>query len=301
MEMNKRGQLFTVFAIVILGLMFLVAEVSTDVHERTTIKSRISTMNSYIDSFEKNLERQVYIVGYRTIFLAGVDIASTGEYINVSEFFSEAFFNGTIRGTPHDFLSGVTYSNITDAINEKSEKMNLNVSLTNPEIEVYQEDPWNIKVKLSTDLVMEDIGGLAKWDKRQEVVATIQISQFEDPLYTIESFSKISRKINQSPYEGNFTSGNLNDHILSGYYISSPLAPSFLNRMEGNFSADENGIESFVILPELSSQGLQTKTKSHVDFIYFSTDNPTYYTVGGTPSWFRIDNSSGRMNYYDIS
>ena len=65
----------------------------------------------------------------------------------------------------------------------------------------------------------------------------------------------------------------------------------FLKRLQGDLTADENGIESFVNSNKLSTQGLPVYDKSKIDHIYFSSLNPNNCYVAGMPSWFRIDDT----------
>ena len=60
-------------------------------------------------------------------------------------------------------------------------------------------------------------------------------------------------------------------------------------RMEGNLSNSTFGIESLVNLAELQAQGLVTKDKSIVDYIYFGNQNPASYRINKTPEWFKLD------------
>ncbi len=302
---NKKSQLFTVLVILLISLMFVSFEVFSFIYERNTVKARVDTMDNFLFSVEKNLERQMYISGFRILFLAGEHITSTGSYIDVDDFFNEAFFNGTVGGNSSDIMNGATYDDLIDSINQKAKKINVNITLSNSSIAVAQEGPWAVNFSLISDFVMKDKEGLAKWEKKQVISAIIPISNFEDPLYTVNTYAKVSVKIAQTPYEGNYTNGsdvtNLFSHVDSNYYAANPSAPSFLKRLEGNLSADANGIESFVKIPDLSKQGLPTSTKSNIDYVYFSSNNPTFYSVSGMPSWFRIDGQDGHLEKYNVS
>lgn len=306
LQKNKKAQIFTVFAIVLIILIFVSFGVYSEIYKRGKVKTRISTMESFISSIEKNLERQTYIAGYRIFFLAGVHMTSSGKYIDVDEFFNEAFFNGTINGTENEFLAGVNYPDLMESLTEKSDKISVIITLTNPTIEIEQEDPWNVRFTLTSDLVVEDKAGLASWTRQQVISSVIPIEGFEDPLFAIKTYTKVPRKIVRTPYESNYVtaggdSTNLQNHISGKYYAANPNAPSFLNRLEGNFSSDINGIESFVVIPDLSLQGLQTYEKSCVDYIYFSSSNPSYSSVSTLPSWFRIDDENNRRDFYNIT
>ncbi|MBI3622877.1 hypothetical protein HY212_02240 [Candidatus Pacearchaeota archaeon] len=293
---SKRSQIFTVLAILLIILMFVSFEVFSLLHERQAIRARVSSMESFLNSIEANLQRQMYISGFRIIFLAGSEITSKGKYINVNNFFNEAFFNGTVNGQANQsILLGATYNDIINSINSKAQKINVVINLTNSYITISQDDPWNVKFTLVSNFTMEDKSGLARWDKQQSISAYIPVEGFEDPIFTIKSGAKISRKINKTIYEGNYVSGNdfsnLSDHLNKGYYAADSNSSSFLNRLEGKSSADPNGIESFVNTPEFSAQGLTVQDKSVVDHIYFSSSNPPASTVAGMPAWFKIDDN----------
>ena len=88
---NKRAQVFTLVAIILIGLVFVSFEIFSIVKERDSIETRISTMDSCLFSVEKNFEREMYISGFRAIFLAEDQITKNGNYINVDHFFNEAF------------------------------------------------------------------------------------------------------------------------------------------------------------------------------------------------------------------
>jgi len=298
--MHKRGQVFTVLAIVIILLMFVSFEIFSIIHERQAIRTRVSTMDSFLHSIEKNLERQMYISGFRILFLAENEITTSAEYIDVEEFFNEGFFNGTVNGIPNDILIGATYEDLINSVNDKANKINAEVKMSDYVFEIGQDDPWHVKFSISFDFVMSDLQDLAKWEKTQNITAFIPIAGFQDPIYILNTGAQVSRTINQTIYEGNYVNAgdvtNLSLHVEKGYYAANSNAPSFLNRLEGNFTGDVNGIESFVKIPELPGS---VETKTCIDYFYFSSSNPSASTVTGMPSWFRIDD--GHKIKYQIS
>jgi len=300
---NKKAQMFTLIAILLLSLLLISFEVYSMVNQRESIQTRISSMNNYLFSVEKNLQRQMYISGFRIIFLAEDQITKTGDYIDVNSFFNEAFFNGTVAGTPNSIMVGATYNDLINSINQKAEKINVNVVMINPSLVISQDDPWNIKLTLVSNFVIEDKSNLARWEKQQITSEYIPIEKFEDPLFIVNTNAKILRKINRTIYQGIYAENtsviNLLDHLNKGYYAANPSAPSFLKRLAGNFSPDSNGIESFVNIPQLSQQGVPTPDKSCVDYIYFSGISPEYQAVSGMPEWFRLD--TNHLAFYNVS
>jgi len=295
-RLNKRAQIFTLIGIALTLLFFVTYSIYSILNERTPIKTRINTMDSFLFSIEKNLERQLYISGFRTIFLAEDYIGRTGNTItNFSELFEEAINNGTIYGEESSFLQGTTITEIQENIMEKAGKMNLEINFSNSVVKVKQEDPWSVSFYLNFTLNLTDKSGMAYWYKNETIRAEVSIMGFEDPLFLINTQGKVSRKINKTIYEGNYVEGsdvtNLTYHLEEGYYAANPNAPSFIKRLEGKVEGDENGIESFVYIPDLSQQGIPIKEKSLIDYVYFSSSNPASYKVSGMPSWFRIDSS----------
>jgi len=293
--MNKKAQIYTIMAIVLIGLVFVSFEVFSSINQRQEIKTRISTMENFLSAIEENFERQVFISGFRTIFLAENEITTKGTYIsNVDNFFEEAFFNGTVDGVSQEILLGATYNDMITSINEKAAKINVDITFDDPVISVSQQDPWNVRYSLVTNFTMTDKSNLAKWEKQQEITAYIPIEGFEDPIYIVNTNGLVPVKINRTSFT-EFVQGsdisNLLTHVTQGYYIASSDAPNFLDRLQGNLNSDTNGIESLVYLPSLSTQGISVSDKSAVDHIYFSASNPTSSTVTGMPSWFKIDTS----------
>ena len=299
---NKKGMLFTLIAIALLSLFLISYTLLHVINTRGSVTRRIGSMNNFVSLVEQDLPRQLYASGFRVIFLFNKRITDTGNYLtDFNSTFAECFFNGTIYGEEQALMLGVRFSEIEDALNEKARNVNVFVNLSNPELWVYQEDPWRIKVVLNTDLHIEDEGNLASWDRNATFEAYIPIDSFEDPLYVVSTNGLVTNKINQTIYS-DFVNGtdvsNLKDHVENSYYIASTKAPSFIDRLQGISSADENGIESLVYIPRLNSQGITPKQKTVVDYIYFSSNNPTSYQISGMPSWFRIDNE--HLNDYEV-
>ena len=199
-------------------------------------------------------------------------------------------------------MSGVKFSDIQNLLNARASEINADGSLINPVLTVTQEDPWSVKVNLTAELTIHDKTNLALWNKTLTTLSYISIENFEDPVYVLKTNGKVTNKINKTIY-GVFVSGtdvtNLTSHLENSYYIASPLAPSFLYRLQGNMSASENGIESLVYLPKLLQQGITPKDKTDVDYIYFSSDTPTSHHIAGMPSWFRVD--AAHLATYQVS
>jgi len=291
---NKKGMFFTVMTLAILSLFIVSLGISSYVKDRTPLNSRIETMNNFVFSVEKDFPRKLYLSGFRTIFLMGKGVAETGDYFSDFEStFEDIFYNGTLNGVnysePNEIMYKSTYQGIINSLSDKAKKINMNLSFENPILTIGQEDPWNVKISLEGDLSIQDLGNLASWNKFSVFEAYIPITNFDDPLYLVETNGLVTNKINKTIYNIPVPLSDLSNHAGGKYYINSTISPSFINRFEGNKGANENGIESLVYLPDLSTQGISVKDKSVVDYIYFSTNNPSTSNIAGMPAWFKLD------------
>jgi len=296
---DKRGIFFTSLVIVILILFIGTYTLQTEFKTRKDIQNRVSTMNNFLFSVEQDIPRQLHASGFRIIFLFEKRIAERGEFItNFDSTFAELFFNGTMYGEVNDeintLMNGAKFSDILTSTQDKLSKINVDIELTSPRINVSQVDPWNVKVTLTAGLVMKDKGDIALWDKTLISTTYISIAGFDDPLYTKNTGGMLLNKINQSIYSNFSNAGQLLNEVNNAYYRSSTAGPSFLDRLQGNTGADVNGIESLVNIPELSGA---TSGISIVDYHYFG-DQASGSPVAGMPSWFLID--SGNSGVYSF-
>lgn len=300
---NKKGMFFTIMAIALIMLFLIFYAYQSTFENPRIINKRISTMNNFVFSMDKDISRQVYITGYRAIFVFEKRIADEGNYISdINSSFNELFFNGSLKGLEESTMIGATSDDMASSIQNLGREINLNVVFNPKSIRMVQEDPWKVKIIFNTDLYIEDAGHLASWNKSGEYYAYIPINSFEDPLYAVSTSGLIVHKINQTIYNplvnGNNVA-NLSLHNKQGLYIASNLAPSFLDRLEGKSNPSEFGIESLVYLPELSAQGIIVEQKSCVDYIYFSNQNPSSNKIQGMPGWFSLD--SAHLNLYNAT
>ena len=299
---NKKA-FFTITAIMLLSLFLISFGTYSVIKDRTSLTKRVNTLNNFVNSIEEDIPRQIYASGFRIIFLMESKIVENGTYIaNFNSSFREAFFNGTLNGQQQSLMTGVTFDDIENSLNSQAGKINANVELSNPVVSVEQDGPWNIKVSLTVNLSINDEGNVASWQKEETYETLISVENFEDPLYVVNTNGLVSNHINQTVYEP-FVSGsdvsNLEDHVEDSYYISSALAPSFIDRLQGLTTPSPDGIESLVYLPKLSNAGISVKDKSCVDYIYFSSDNPAAHSIQGMPYWFKLDDN--HLDIYGVS
>lgn len=292
---NKKGILFTVVVIAITFLFLIFYLSKFTLNETRLVNKRINTLDTYVFSTEQDLNRQVYIFGYRSLLIFEKKVMEKGEYVsNLTLHLNELFYNATYDSEIQELMVGANADAIRSTMEENGRRINIIPTFTPIELKFYQVDPWNVKIELIANLFVKDEGDLASWNKTATYTGLIPIYSFHDPLLIVSTKGTIIHNINQTPYatfiEGGDTS-NLLDHVSNGYYLASNEAPDYLGRLSGNSSSSPFGIESLVYLPELSSQGIIAEQKSVVDHVYYSTNNPLYSSVSGMPSWFYLDSA----------
>ena len=67
--MNKKAMIFTLLAIALLSLFLASYGYYSISGDRISINKRIGTMNNFVFSIEENLPRQLFISGFRIIFI----------------------------------------------------------------------------------------------------------------------------------------------------------------------------------------------------------------------------------------
>ncbi len=310
MALDKKGVFFTFTAFIFISLLIYSISIGSNYELREksfAVEIRIDTMNNFISDIEEDMERGAYIAGFRSFIELEEYITSTGEYIiDLESKFNELFINGTINNSNSSILANNTFTDWVRKIEVEAEKIDIVVNFSINSLDLLQDDPWKARIDINITTHLFDKQDSSRWDKEKVFITYVDIDGLGDPIYLLETNGFVEnrvRKSNLSYFVNGTDISNLLNHTYEGDYVAFNGAPSYLMRLEGNFSSSEYGIESLVDIDELSSKGVSTKDKSIVDYIYFGISNPAKYSVSGAPSWFKLDNSSnmdGNKTHLDL-
>lgn len=289
MEMNKRAVFFTFIALFVIILVVAVVTTRDTYRYRersNAISSRVRTMNNFIQDFEEDLERELFIGGYRALISMNSYVRQIQDYVtDIDDTFTEILVNGTADDgnitmtLMKQETQGADINSWVARVNEEAAKMNIRTSVKVNKVTIQHVTPWVVEVKLNATVNISDVKGLASWVFDKGYEQQFSIVGFEDPLYTVETADKVTNLINITPnmtfVDSNNDTGVLEEHLLKSYYINNIDAPSFLMRFEGDFSASPFGIESMVNVEELFEQGLFVKNRSVIDYLYFGNSSST--------------------------
>lgn len=285
-----RAVAYTFIAIILSTIVFSFA-ITIQGADRTSRNaiSIVQSMNSAIDAFEEDLERGLFIASYRTTIGQIEKVTLTGEYLtdrNAS--FSEGMLNRTIEGINVSALNGsglIDWLERTEAI-YASRGYHFEYEIRS--LEQHQTDPWQITVSLVLDYNLSDSRQERRFVRSSPVEVRIPVVGLEDPAYYIASLGRISNIV-ESTNETDLPT-LINYSMTNSRYVASTKSPSFLMRLEGNFSASEHGIESIVNGQRFLLQGIGGLLgKSSIDTLAFSEIPHTPHCISGAPSWFRLD------------
>ncbi len=275
MVLNKKGVLMTMTAIIIGGVLItffsIWQEPSLD-EEYFSINTHISRTNDFLNNVESFIERRFVYEGWKAL-------NKTAEHVSDQSYvddFGEELKNCLMEETSY------CGSSLNSSLKEWDEfvfdGLGIPLNTTVLDMEVYQDNPWYISINSTFNFYVSD--PYATWNVTESLEVLIPIEGLNDPVYTMNNENSIiSSRYDLNFYTegGNFTKREFISRLSTIHrelkekedeglrlYIAYPNAPSFLQRMEGNNSPDENGIVSLI----------RTENYSSMDFIHFSQDCP---------------------------
>jgi len=297
---GKRGIVFTMAAMLLLGLMVTIAIPTASINRQKSqfiVGNRLQSMNTFIQNIKRDASIAIYTSGFRGIIGLIEEITDTGEYIDdVDVAVKELMLNGTLNGSVMFIMTNNTLYNWSTKMQQQAKTIGIDLNITIEDVNVYQEDPWHVMIEGEFRCFMNDRKGLASWNFTFKTIAEIPIEGLNDPIYIVETGNQMNRDIFRSAHIDNFTDGvdttNLQEHIIRGWYTEFEDAPNFVMRLEGDLTSDENGIESLVDKINLSMFMAVDFDKTSVDYIYFSANDPVAYNFDFMPAMFALDNIS---------
>jgi len=312
---NKKGMFYLLLASILIMVMiyiFIAYKEYRYTDRQKVVETRLRTINDFIKSIDTDSDRVIYISGFRALIAMEDYVARSGQYFNnrshMEESFRLAFYNGTVNGTQVDVLVNASYKDYLDKLRVIAGRIGLDIDINVTGITLYHQSPWSVTVNVTTLVNITDRKGLANWHFPKIYHAEVSLTNIRDPVYSVAAYGRVPNTIRKSSItdfvnDSNNDTTNLMIHINNSYYVESTLAPSFLMRMEGNWSASEYGIESLVNIHELDIQLVNySHTRSIVDYVLFG--NASGYNVtlcnfpdmGSMYDWFVIDSNHSTVS-----
>ena len=301
LEMNKKGMFFSiaVTGLIIMVLISLNFENKKDIdvtHDYSVLA--VVSMQKFIDDTLNDFDRAFYIAIYRTILSANEYITSQQDFLSNQDLFTLTV-NGTINNNIINLSASDNLNDWKKSINTIAKDFKIDFNATFNNIEAYHSSPWylNFKINVTFNFYSQDKKTNFTFDQIRNT--KISIIGFEDPFYSYYSKGTSFSNINKSQYFLDELYGNENkidEFALKGFYIENDDAPSFLNRIYGNFSSDKNGIERMINVEELNSEFYINS--SIIDHLYWQGESQNYLVKNSSLYWLRLDEQ--HLNYYGL-
>ena len=296
--MNRKGFVFTMLAIMITSIIvvfFLIGLESVDYGQSSMRDSKMLTM--LMEDIEDDVSRGLYITSFRTLMGQIERTIVTGNYLSsAQDTFVEGMINGTIEGSSPEILEDTSFMDWLEKITLLIEERGYTFDYEITRLTQTHTSPWSVTATLMMEYNITSPDGMKGYNRIIDIQREVPIIGLEDPAYYIQSLGRLSNTINKS---------DTNDIMLlidasseNSRYIESNLSHSFLQRLEGDFSPSNYGIESIVSGQRFKSQGIiDYEGRSSIDALYFIDSGAIVQCVEDAPEWFRID--INRISRYD--
>jgi hypothetical protein len=285
-----RGFVFSIMALVIVSMLVLFATTDSapDLSSRSAIPE-VREMNGLVTDIETDIDRGLYITSFRALLAQIEYLITTGELLpSTEETFVEAMMNGTIENRSMNAMDGADFSLWLSKIEAILAQRGFTFTYDVVSFDQYHASPSVVASDVRICYNLTDSRGKRSYEREVNRTAYVSIDGLEDPLYFVKSLGRLSNMIeftNETDLATLISASANNSR-----YRASNKSPTYLMRLEGNFTPSEHGIESIVNGERFLNQGVNLYDgKSSIDALYFSTIGHDPRCMSGAPSWFRLD------------
>ena len=292
MEMNPRllrkGYFFSLTVIILLGLIATYAAThdAPRYQDRAGVTAtRLVEAEDLLDAIEQDSRTALRVASYRAFLTLHEAVLSEEGYVDDLEAtFERLVTNGTIAGRNQSMLNATTINDWQAQTARVARHLHFTLTYGEADITAYQENPWHVTVELDTTLHLKDARTDAQWDIPLNTTAEVPIEGLHDPLYTVGTQQRYTRRITPAP-----RGASADDLIHDRLYINSTRGPSYLQRLQGDITGSEHGIESLVNVTRLIAVNAEGYG-SIIDWHYLDQPRPADCAVSPSlPGWAIIN------------
>ena len=287
MVLNKKAVVFTLIAILITGLLFLLYAIEYSPKEDAmlpVVTNRIRILDRYNENFLKYTLEAIDVSSFKAMNGMAAFADTNGFFSAFEPAFVECVLLGTLNVGADicpDMENGTLPYWLNQTINLSQEKLGINVTYEILGLTVNQPLPFEVQVEISLHYEINDL--FAKVNRTTTLKRLVRIEGLPDPLYLVSGTYNSTIQAT-STRDNEWSSTTLLRMGQNHTYRFHTDAPSFLYRFVGNISNSSCcGIES-MIDPDQSIGVFQNK--SFVDYLFWNDTQmcggippPTVYTI----------------------
>jgi phosphohistidine swiveling domain-containing protein len=205
-----RGLVFTLIILTLgLGLIFYISIQHSLIifhGERLAVENRINAMKALHESIVLDGKRALEIIARRAITTAVGNIITSGKPLeNANSTLAELIMNGTINGVPQALMENATLIDWGKKLEKAGLSLGFETKINFGKIFIGPFDSWNLFAKVDANISIVDLRGIANLTRSDILETLINIEEFEDPIYPLNTYGYAINKIIKSPFSRNFT------------------------------------------------------------------------------------------------
>ena len=176
MGLNKKAFYFTTIAIALSIVVILSFKINNEYGLKDAmevIDVRIDTTNNFIEDLENDLEKAIFIVGFRSLLSLEDYLMDKNDPIELSKFFGtdlgitlndafdEVFRLGTINSEKMILMENNTFLNWTEKMKEQANKTDIVLDFTINSVTISQSEPWKVDISVNLKINVQDKQNIA--------------------------------------------------------------------------------------------------------------------------------------------
>lgn len=193
--MSRSGFFYSLFAIMMIGLIFNVTvlpvlmEPSTETGERI----RVSEVSHFLSSIEDDFDRSTEIIGRRAFTSLTNRIISNGSYLAESkQAYKHSFNNGTINGIDSAIMQDASFEEWSGSMVGAADDSGYDFSTNITSMALETSPPVTVEVTVTHNLTLSDDITDTTFQRSTDTVIDVAYTGLEDPLVLLESAGRYS-------------------------------------------------------------------------------------------------------------
>jgi hypothetical protein len=285
-----------------------------------SVENRINAMLGFYDNVIFDSQGSTNIICRRAIASAINYITLNGKALSSSNYtIVELMTNGSIDTIHQDFMNNTIIGDWENKIEGLGGQQGFQTNISINDIVIQPADSFHLSLSYNISVNLSDTMTETNLTKTSRQSLLVNIENFEDPLYRLNTRGLVVNTIKESPHWLHYSStdlSNLTDDLTNSYYHRSLNGASFLDRLEGRLNQTNSpykspttapiGLESFVNKDKMP-EDLLKQYATNVDYLYFSGSAVTVHQIkGDIASNFRLDNQTtiegkGHLDIYNVT
>ncbi|MCX8179344.1 MAG: hypothetical protein N3E38_01225 [Candidatus Aenigmarchaeota archaeon] len=200
------GLILVLAALTLVSLVMIQKEIYKKNIKKFYLESRIDEINSLFESINLDLEKAIDITAKRAIAIAVNEVIVSGRGLeNADTAIKELVLFGSMNGAKRELMENVTLNNWLEKISYVGLKKGYKINSSIVELNVKPYDSFNVLIEGYMWLNISDMSESVSIKRKIEIKKVISIENFEDPLYALNTNSRVTRVIKKTKFDGNYT------------------------------------------------------------------------------------------------